>query len=455
MGLPVEFSYLVLLLVVIVVLFVFLKRPIYEAMLVGFILMVFVLGKQEKIFIYLLEPSTNSLFYAIVGFLSLAYIFSASPAVDYVLDFIVALVGRFRGGAGWVSLISSTFMAALSGSGPGNVAADGVFTIPAMIKSGFPRALAATTEMAASSLGPIIPPSGTILLAFGVLDILYPGQYPFSAFWLAVIGVGLWFIVQRAISLYIFIRYYKVEPIPQEEIPDLRETVKKGWKALLIPVIILVPFILDFALKDTFFTARLGVEGANALSNSILLFTPGVSAIYTLLISKNDLEGGLALPNLVKFFRKGVRRIVPVAATVYFAYALSGLFKDVSIGTNIGLWFQTLEMPFWQVVIFFPLFTTFLGMFIPGSSQIAIFGSAIVSSLVFAGVNPLLAAAILPAITSALEGMTPPLALAMYTAMGIAQSGMKETSLSAMTWVLAHLVTAILIMLGLLPVLFI
>ena len=77
-----------------------------------------------------------------------------------------------------------------------------------------------------------------------------------------------------------------------------------------------------------------------------------------LLISKNDLEGGLALPNLVKFFRKGVRRIVPVAATVYFAYALSGLFKDVSIGTNIGLWFQTLEMPFWQVVIFFPLFTT-------------------------------------------------------------------------------------------------
>ena len=83
-----------------------------------------------------------------------------------------------------------------------------------------------------------------------------------------------------------------------------------------------------------------------------------------------------------------------MAATVYFAYALSGLFKDVSIGTNIGLWFQTLEMPFWQVVIFFPLFTTFLGMFIPGSSQIAIFGSAIVSSLVFAGVNPLLAAAI-------------------------------------------------------------
>lgn len=455
MGIPVELLYLVLLLVIIVVFFMFLKRPIYEAMFIGFLVMVFVLKQQDNLLTYLIEPSTNSLFYAIVAFLSLAYIFSATPAVDYVLDFIVALVGRFRGGAGWVSLISSTFMAALSGSGPGNVAADGVFTIPAMIKSGFPRALAATTEMAASSLGPIIPPSGTILLAYGALDALMPGQYQFSSFWLAVWGVGIWFILQRAITLYGFIRYYKVQPIPKDEIPSIKDTVKKGWQALLIPVIILMPFVLDFLLKDTFFTNRLGVEGANALSNSVILFTPGISAIYTLYICRHDIEGGIGISNLVKFFRGGVQTIVPVAATVYFAYALSGLFNDVNIGTNIGIWFSSFNLSGWQVAIIFPLFTTFLGMFIPGSSQIAIFGGALITGLIAAGVHPLLAAAILPAITGALEGMTPPLALAMYTAMGIAQSGMKETSISALSWVFAHLITAILILMGILPVLFI
>ena len=59
----------------------------------------------------------------------------------------------------------------------------------------------------------------------------------------------------------------------------------------------------------------------------------------------------------------------------------------------------------------------------------------------------------LPAITGAL-GMTPPLALCMYAAMGIAGSGMGETSRLALIWVFVHLLVAILIMAGLLPVLF-
>jgi TRAP-type C4-dicarboxylate transport system permease large subunit len=107
-----------------------------------------------------------------------------------------------------------------------------------------------------------------------------------------------------------------------------------------------------------------------------------------------------------------------------------------------------------QLVIFIPLLTMFLGMFLPGSSQIAIFGVAFVGGLVAVGVNPLLAAAILPAITGALEGMTPPLALAMYAAMGIAQSKMRETSMLAFIWIGLHLGVAILILAGVLPVLF-
>ena len=48
--------------------------------------------------------------------------------------------------------------------------------------------------------------------------------------------------------------------------------------------------------------------------------------------------------------------------------------------------------------------------------------------------------------------MTPPLALAMYAAMGISGSGMRETSRYALIWVAGHLLFAILILLRVFPV---
>ncbi len=453
-NIPAELMYLFILLIAIVVAFVLLKRPIYEAMFIGFVVMIFVLGEQKKFIYYLVKPSTNTLFYAIVAFLTLAFIFGETNVVDVIINFILSLVGRFRGGAGYVSLFASTFMAALSGTGPGNVAATGVFTIPTMIRTNFPRELAATVEMSASSLGPMIPPSGTILLAFAALDAVFPGKYQLSSFWMAVWGIGIWFIVQRLVTLYLFCRRYNVSPVPKEEIPSVGETLKEGWKALLVPVLIFLPLFLDFKFGDTFFKARLGEAGAKAFSSSVILFTPGIAAIYSLIISRNQLSGGLNRKSIFEMFKKGIQQITPVAATVYFAYCISNLFGDANVGASLGDYVASFNMSKLQLIIFFPIFTTFLGMILPGSSQIAIFGAGIVGALAAVDVNPLLVAAMLPAITGALEGMTPPLALAMYAAMGIAGSKMKETSILALIWVFAHLIVAILILAGVLPVLF-
>ena len=61
--------------------------------------------------------------------------------------------------------------------------------------------------------------------------------------------------------------------------------------------------------------------------------------------------------------------------------------------------------------------------------------------------------AILPAITGAMEGMTPPLALCMYTAMGIAQSPFKQTAKTAILWISLHYIMSVLVILGILPIL--
>ena len=91
-------------------------------------------------------------------------------------------------------------------------------------------------------------------------------------------------------------------------------------------------------------------------------------------------------------------------------------------------------------------------MVFPGSAQTRIFGTTIISIFAAAGGDPLLAAVMLPVITGAMEGMTPPLALCMYTAMGIAGSGMKETTQNCLIWIGMHYLLAVLCLLGLLPI---
>ena len=208
----------------------------------------------------------------------LAKILDATHAIDTVVNVIIAALGRFRGGAAYTAVIGSTFMGALSGSGAGNVATTGVFTIPAMKKSGVPAHLAANIESACSTMGNMIPPAGVILTALACYNEFSGAEMSQSTFWFACWGVAILFILQRIITVFVFCRYYKVKPMAKEDIPDLKETLKAGWKNLHLPVIILLPFVLDYFFKANFFTNRLGA-GAGNMSSSLLLFTPGLAAI--------------------------------------------------------------------------------------------------------------------------------------------------------------------------------
>jgi len=447
---PIELIYLAVLLVTICVVFVPLKRPIYEAMLAGFVVMVAVTGQWGNALGYVAKTSTNTLFYAIVAFLVLAQLLDQTKVIDACIAIILSVFGRLRGGAGYVALTASAFMGALSGSGAGNVAATGVFTIPSMIKSGYPDYLAANISMASSTLGNCIPPSGVIVLSFGVVELLYPGQYSMSQFWLLMWGVSFWFILQRAVTIFVFCRKYNIQAIPADELPSLGESMRKGWRGILLPVVILLPFVLDALLKENLFLSRLG-KGASSLSGCVLLFTPGIAALYALLIADRGLK--ITPQKLAASLGKSVKGIVPVCATIFFAYCISNLFDAMNIGSAIGDLVSSWGLSKLMLVLIIPLFTAFLGMILPGSSQIAIFGGAFVTILAAAGVNPFLVAAMLPVITGAMEGMTPPLALCMYTAMGIAGSNMQETTKNCMVWVILHYVLAVAVLLGMLPVL--
>lgn len=444
---PIEILYIVSLLAIICITFLAFKRPIYECMFYGYILMLLLTGEIKNILTYVVATSKDTLFYSIIGFLVLAKILDATHAVDTVVAVIVSVFGRLRGGAGYTAIIASTFMGSLSGSGAGNVATTGIFTIPAMIKSGFPRHLAANVESSASTMGNMIPPAGVIVAALACYNEFSGAEMSQSTFWIVMWGIALWFILQRIVTLYAFCRIYKVKAMDPADIPNLKETLTKGWKNLLLPVIILAPFILDYFFKATFFTARLGA-GASNFSSSILLFTPGVAAVYALLVNTK-----IKPRDLVDNIAKSVTGIVPVGATIFFAYCISNLFSATNIGAKIGEYIMGFNLPVVALAFIIPLITAILGMVLPGTAQTKIFGGTIIAVFAAAGGNPLLAAAMLPVITGAMEGMTPPLAICMYTAMGIAKSNMKATTINCLIWVFLHYAMSVLCLLGILPIL--
>ena len=105
-----------------------------------------------------------------------------------------------------------------------------------------------------------------------------------------------------------------------------------------------------------------------------------------------------------------------------------------------------------MLVLILPLFTAILGMLIPGSTQVKIFGIIIIAVMADAGGNPLLVAAMLPCICGAMHGVTPPYCACVYTAMGIAESELKPTLANCMIWIGVHYVLSVITLTGVIPI---
>ena len=449
---PIAFTYLLIMLAVICVWFMLLKRPVYEAVLVSFVALVAITDSWANIGEYIQSGLETSLIYSMIVFIAMSVLLTKTKMIDSAVAIILALLGKIPGGAGYVSVVASSFMGALSGSGPGNVMATGAITIPAMKRSGFPAELAANIESTSSYLGNAIPPSSNIVAALGALVALHPeSNVTTGQFWIVCWGCALWFVVQRLVTVFAFCKYYKVKAMDSQDCPKLKETVKNGWQGLLLPVIIILPFILDFVFKDTFFTARLGETGAKYMSSSILYFIAGVAAIYAVCVLKDKKQ--VTPKNIAKMFSSSIKSISPAIATCIFGYMIGSLFADLGVAEDLQTVFADLNIGKLGLVLIIPLFTCFMGMVIPGSSLVVMFGSVFIALFESVGINPILSAAMLPSICGVMCGITPPLALGMYAGMSLAESDFSKTVKNDLWWVAAQYILEVVILLGLLPIL--
>ncbi len=101
---------------------------------------------------------------ALPFFLLAGEIMNRGGITTRLVDFAQAMIGHLRGGLAHVNILSSFLFAGMSGSAVADVSALGRTLIPAMEREGYTRKFAAAITAASSIIGPIIPPSGIMII---------------------------------------------------------------------------------------------------------------------------------------------------------------------------------------------------------------------------------------------------------------------------------------------------
>ncbi len=461
---PLSIVYLLIMLAVICIWFILFKRPIWESMGLALIVLVIVSGTWGSFSSYFDKGMTTSLLYSMIVFICMSAIMTKTKIIDGAVNLILGLLGKLPGGAGYAAVVSSAFMGALSGSGPGNVMSTGVITIKAMKDSGYPPELAANVESNASYLGNMIPPSSNIVAAFGALTAFFASQgmsdsMSIGSFWIVCWGCSFWFVLSKLLMVFIFCKYYKVKPMEKDKIPNIKETFRTNWQGLLLPVIILVPFMVDFFFNNTtafpdlaVFVDRLGKAGAKNYSSSLLFFVAGIASIYAIVVMLFKDKEKVSPKKIIKMMSGSYKGIANTVGTCLFGYMIGALFADIKATTELGEFLENLNMGRLGLALVIPLITCFMGMVIPGSSLVSIFGMLFISLFYAQGADPVLVAAMLPCFCGVMCGITPPLALGMYAGMSIAESEPSKTIKNDLWWVAGQYILEVIVLLGWLPI---
>lgn len=236
----------------------------------------------------------------------------------------------------------------------------------------------------------------------------------------------------------------------KEDIPKLRAVFKEGWRGLLLPIVIFVPFLLDYLFKDTFFTSRLGADGAKAMSGSLLYFIAGLATIYAIIVIKDKKQ--VTPPAMARTFSKSIKSLVPTIAVCLFGYMFGALFNDLDIASGIQTGITALNLGKVGMCFVVPLLTCVLGIAIVGSSMVVVFGEVFILMFTAVGVNPLLTAAMLPCICGVMSNMVPPIAPAFLAGVSLADADFGKSVKNDLWWIMTQYLLEVIILLGLLPV---
>ncbi|MDX2145505.1 MAG: TRAP transporter large permease [Rhodospirillaceae bacterium] len=394
--------------------------PVVFALLVGPGLSLVIDG-QEQFFTALMSRLYNGIdsfpLMAVPFFILAGEIMNSGGITTSIVRFSQSMLGHLRGGLAQVNILSSLLLAGLSGSAVADASAIGKMLIPSMAENGYTRRFAAAVTAAAAIIGPIIPPSGIMIIYAFVMNVSVGGLFAAGIVPGLMIAVGLMIMT----SYLARVRNY---PVANRKATwgERGAAFKGSFLALLTPVILLGGILVG-------------------------VFTPteaaSVAAAYALVVALFVLRT-LTFKQLPAIFaavavQSGVILLL-VGAGVTFAWlvTVSGMGESIATGM-LALTDNVLLL-----LLLVNLFLFGVGMFLDAGPAILILGPVLAPVFVGLGVDPLHFAVVM-CVNLTVGLATPPMGLVLFVTSSISGEKVETIAWEMMPFLAIEVVVIFLI----------
>jgi TRAP transporter 4TM/12TM fusion protein len=314
------------------------------------------------------------------------------------MDFALAITGASAGGPGKVSVISSSLFGTISGSAVANVMVDGPITIPLMKRTGFRPAFAAGVESVASTGGQIMPP--VMGAAAFVMAEFLAVSYLQVTIW-AIIPSILYYVAVFA-AVHFEAKRRGLAGVPRSELPAFGGVMRERGHLFIPVLIILAGMFMSYSAP--------------------LAALAGTLACFPVALLRRTTRGGITWTAVWDALQDGAKQ----SLTVAMACACAGIVIGMVTLTGLGLTFTQFLVEVAQDTLLVALILTgaagiVLGMGMPTTPAYIVMVSLLVPAIIKLGVI-VPAAHMFAFYFAILSAITPPVALAVFAAAGLAKA---------------------------------
>lgn len=373
----------------------------------------------DKIF----EGLDNVVLTAIPFFLLAGELMNKTGMAERLVHFSDLVVGRVRGGFAYVNVLASLLFSGITGVAVGDIAALGKIEVSAMEKHGYPRAFAAAVTVSSSLIGPIIPPSGIMILYCAIMN------QSVGAMFLAALIPGVLMAVSDMIIIGLQVRRRN---FPRSEtvrtLPEFLRSGKDALFALLMPVFLIGGIVGGFMTPTE----------AAAVTVLYALFIGGV--VYR----------AMSPGTLWRAFGTASFETARLMFMIGGALTMSWIFAVENVTGTVGQLFAGISSSPVVVLFWINLLFLVIGMFMESGIALILFAPIVAPVAYAVGIHPLQFGIML--IINVVVGLaTPPVGNVLFALAGIVSVRMSDLVRELLPFIVIKFILMMLI--GLIPAL--
>ncbi|MCZ7564047.1 MAG: TRAP transporter fused permease subunit [Burkholderiales bacterium] len=358
----------------------------------------------------LLGVVLNIIVTVVVMFVIMGQLLATSGGSAWFTDLAMSMFGKRRGGPAKIAVAASALFGSISGSAVANVASTGVVTIPLMRRAGYSAASAGAFEAVASTGGQIMPP---VMGAAGFLMAEFL-QISYAEVILAALVPSLLYYFAVFIQADLEAARRGLKALADDEVAPLGQVLRRGWL-----------FVLPFALLlvALFSFNRTASEAALWATASLLV------------VGLRGYKGHRLTPRkLIEDMHAAGRTAAPIIVVGAMAGMIIGIVEVTGLGFGLTYVLVSVgEKSLLLLLLLTAVVAIILGMGMPTTAIYFLLAVLAAPPLVKLGVEPL-AAHLFILYFGLLSMITPPVALAAFTAAGLSGARPMETAVMSVRY---------------------